>query len=401
MTAMRRLSRRRTRAALVAGGVALLTALAGCGSATTAGDRSARTTAATATSSAASSSAATSTAATSSAATTTNSSAASSQNANGNGSYLGHFSNGIIYVVWTNTGGGLTGTLYTDLIQSNSDGTETVDPENTTLTGTVNGSSVSLSLDSGGANLSGTLQGGTLELLNYPGATSGSLIEVTLQRTSTSGYETALTRLQNQVEGSNASVEQQQSDQATASQDQSAASAVMGDMTQLTSDAQQAVSQDRSGLYKKDLDQERADLATTIDETTHVLNERGTADSGTICDDDGTVQDDVGTVEDDVGTIQDDQGTASNVTASITDDLQQLGSDDAALEADRTSSPSFIPADAPTQADVRAAIGTGKAVLSQVNAASSAAIATANALYGQAQQSQKQADSACSESEAG
>jgi hypothetical protein len=346
----------------------------------------------------AASNAATSSAATtakSSAATAANSSAASSQNANGNGAYLGQFTNGIVYMVWANARSGLTGTVYTDFVQTASDGTESVDSQSGALTGTVNGSAISLSVPDLGLSLTGTLRGHALEVFNYPGEQAGSVVDVTLQQSSTSGYDSTLSTLQSGVNSNNTSVQQQQQSQTTANQVQQAASAVSSDIAQLTSDAQQSASNDETTLYASDLRQEQTDVAQTNSDMQQVLNEVGSTDSGTLCSDAGTVQSDVGTVESDVGTIQSDQGSAQSDESSIDGDLTQLQQADSVLETDRANTPGDIPPDAPSAHAVEAAIASAKRIEHRINGASSSALASAQALLQQAQGYQKPSDAAC------
>jgi hypothetical protein len=380
----------RRRAAIpTAGGVLLAVMLAACGSAGPSSTTAQTSSAASTTSSSA---------ATSSAATSSAFDSAGQQNANGNGSFLDNVSNGVIYIEWTNTGSGLVGTLYTDLIQQGSDGQETVDTESSGLTGTVNGSSVSLSVASG-PNLNATLSGGGLVVSNYPGAQTGSVIELQMQQASTGNYDKALAAVQSEVSAANTVAQEQQSAQATAQQVQQQASAVSNDLSQLASDSQQGAANDGSALYTSSLAQERRDVGLTQHEMQHVLGEAGSTDAGTLCSDAGSVQADVGSVEADVGSVQADQGSAQVATSSIGSDLSQLRQADAALEGDRQNSAPDIPANAPSESQVQAAIASATSIDRRISGASSTALSSAQSLLATANGYQRRSDAACTAAE--
>jgi hypothetical protein len=368
-------------AILTTGGLLAAFTVAACGSSGQAA-RSDQTSSAAATSSAAT---------TSSAAGSSSPESAGSQNANGDGSYLGHASNGIVYVVWTKTASGLVGTLYSDLTQQGS-GQESVDPESSTLTGTTNGSNLTLSL-AGGTNITGTLNGSSL-LLNYPGQ-NGAVIELSMRQASTGDYDRALSALQSEVASANSATRQQQAEAATAQQVQQEATSVSNDLAQLNQDAQQGASGDESSLYTSDLQHERQDVGQTQQDMRHVLNEPGSIN---VCGDAGTVDGDEGTVEGDVGTIQGDQGTAQGATAPIDNDISQLTQDEAKLQQDSANYPADIPGGTPSASTVQAAIASAKNIEGKINRASAAALSSAQQMLQQAKGYQQQADAACNTS---
>ncbi len=81
--------------------------------------------------------------------------------------YLAYASNGVLFFQWTRTGNTVTGTLsesYTDLSNP-----AQVSHESHTFTGVINGSSITITLDTGD-NWNGTITGSSVTLNTPPGS---------------------------------------------------------------------------------------------------------------------------------------------------------------------------------------------------------------------------------------
>lgn len=313
----------------------------------------------------------------------------------GPGSYLGHASNGIVYVVWTNTGGGaLTGTLYTAVTESDGSGGERLSTSNEAVTGKINGSNVSLSVNDG-ANLSATISSDRLVISNFPAAApAGGVFTLPMQQTDTAGYNRALAAMRGKVTVANRLAQQRQLQQQASQQVQTDVAAVEGDLSTLTADIDGAGG-DGSSLYTSALAQQSRDVATAHAEMEKVLGEAGSVASYNLCDDSYTVDDDVYTVNDDLYTVQDDQSTAADATSALSAAVSQLRQDDSVLEADRQSSYTLDVPPTPSASDVQRAIATGKAVQREINTASSNALASARSSLATAAGYGHQADAAC------
>lgn len=158
----------------------------------------------------------------------------------GSGSFVGTTSNAAVFVQWTQNGSQLTGELREALLQtdsSNSSNPDSVSSQNSAFTGTISGSSVTLSLNQGlgsVSNLTGTLNGSELDL-NYPGQ-DGTLITIQMHSGKASDYNAELASLQQRAGQANA-----QAQAAPAAQMASVASTCQAAGGQMTSDGSACV----------------------------------------------------------------------------------------------------------------------------------------------------------------
>lgn len=271
------------------------------------------------------------------------------------GSFVGAASNAAVLIQWTRNGSQLTGELEQALLQGGgSSGQESVSDQSIAFTGTVSGSSVTLSLNQGlgsTTNLTGTLNGGELDF-NYPGQ-GGGLITIPMRSGTASDYNADLSHLQGQAGQANAQTAATQAAQQRASSVARDAQAVVNDLSTLQSAISNATGTSSVGA---DLAQMRKDLGQTLTDEQHVLGEQAQTDSSTLCSDADTVSSDADTVQSDADTIQGDQDSGGGDTTDIATAVTQVKQDAATLDADRSNDPADVPADAPSDGQIAAAI---------------------------------------------
>lgn len=307
--------------------------------------------------------------------------------------FLGRASNAAVFVQWTRNGDQLVGSIHQSLIKSGDQ--QSVDNETVPFTGTVSGQSVTLTLNGGlgiTSNVTGTLNGSQLHL-DYPGS-DGGIATLDMHPASSGDYEQAVSALQADVDRANTAKQQAQQQQQQAQQVQADSSRVQTDLSNLSS-AIQSAGNDNSSSYSSDLQQARDDVSQTHTDMQKALDEQGHTDSGSLCSDAGSVQSDVGSVESDVGSIQSDQGSTSSDTSAISEAMNQLRQDDAALQADRQNEPGDLANDAPTEDQVRSAIHAAHAAAGSATGTGGSAYAQAQRLLAQARSYQRQSDAAC------
>lgn len=310
------------------------------------------------------------------------------------GSFVGKASNAAVFVTWTQNAGQLSGELEQGILQTDSgSGQESVNNQSISFTGTISGSSVTLSLNQGlgsTSNLTGTLNGGNLTL-NYPGE-NGSVITLQMQPGTASTYNRNLATLQGHAGQANSQAQQAQAAKQQTAQVAQDAQTVEGDLSTLGFDVKALISGD---FYSAGLSSEQQDVSQTQADMRTVLNEVGSTDSGTLCSDAGTVQSDVGAVQSDVGSIQSDRGASDSDILSVTNEIGQLQQADQALEADRQSDPVDVPPNAPNANDVAAAVKSAHAAIGRARQAAGAALAQANQMETTAAGYQAKSDAAC------
>lgn len=319
--------------------------------------------------------------------------------ASGNGSssgpasFLSRASNAAIFVQWTRSGNQLTGELLQALLQSDSSGKQSISDQSVAFTGTMSGSSLTLSLNEGlGSviNLTGTLQGGELNL-NYPGR-NGGLTTLQMQPAAASDYNAAVANLQGEARQANSQAQAAQAARLRAQQVQGDSQAVIDDLSNL-----QSVVSAASGTSSLDSDlaQVQKDLGQTLSDEQKVLGEVGHTDSGTLCGDAATVSGDASSVQGDYSTIQGDQSSVDGDQSSISAAIDQLKQDAATLDADRANDPGDVPADAPSDAQVATAIEAARAKIASENAATGGALSQAQGMLNTANAYASKAQAAC------
>ena len=163
-----------------------------------------------------------------------------------------------------------------------------------------------------------------------------------------SDFNSDLTNLQGQAGQAQNQANQQEAAQQQANSVASDAQAVSNDLSTLQSAEQDATG---TGSVAGDLAQMRRDLGQTQTDLQHVLGEAGHTDVDTLCSDADTVSSDYDTVSGDYDTISGDQDSSDGDTGDISTAIKALQHDQQALDADRTSDPADVPANAHRCAD--------------------------------------------------
>jgi hypothetical protein len=311
----------------------------------------------------------------------------------GDGSFIGRASNAVILIQWTQNGSKLSGSMQEALLQGSA-GQEQASSQSQAFTGTVNGSSVTLSLNEGlgsVSNLTGTLSGSDLDL-SLP-AQDGGVTTVDMRPGGPSAFNSDLSKLKDEATQANNRAAEQQAAQQQANQVASDAQAAASDLSSLQSAMTDATGtgSDAGDLsqMQKDVDQTKADLGV-------VLSGVGNTDVDTLCSDADTVSTDADTVASDDDTILSDQDSSQGDTGNISGAIKQLQQAQAALDADRQASPADVPANAPTDAQMAAAIKTAQNQLSSEGGTTGSAVSQAKQMLATANGYASQAQAACS-----
>lgn len=319
-------------------------------------------------------------------ATTTPSSATSASSAPAGASglegYLASLTNGAVFIQWTEVGGAVTGSAEAVYLNG-----ATTNVEHETVTGDIEGSSLTLSVDPDGlygtSNLSGQFQGSGF-VLSIPN-NDGALVPVTFDPGTAADFDSDVAALDGQAtKTSNAQAAAAAQQQAAANlqqQEQTAqqdAGTVASDIAGLPSDVS-SVSSDVASM-KGDLASEAGDLTTTEQQAATVeaeAKQSPAGDSGEVCGDAGTAEGDAGTVSGDAGTVEGDAGTVEGDIGSENNDATTLETDWqnylAALPA------GYVVPNAPTEADVTKALKSAAGAIAQLVAQANTLIDQANA----------------------
>jgi hypothetical protein len=319
-------------------------------------------------------------------------------NADGNGSFVGASSNGVVFVQWTaESGGQISGNLYQSLTSGGQGAAEAVQTQQAAFSGVISGSNVTLSLQEGlgfTSNLVGTLRGGEFDL-NYPGQ-NGGIVTIAMHQGTSADYNSQLSALRAQVDAANQQAAIQAQQQQNAQNATAAAQAVVGALSQLQTDEAQA-SSGGGGSAAVDLAQTRRDLATTLADEKNVLNEASNPSlaPGQCGADAGRVGADAGSVAADLGAVQADQGSTQTTTATIQGDVNSLKQALGALDAIRSQDPTLVPASTPTDGIAGPVIAAAQAKVNTLTAASASAVAQARRMADTAQTYSDAAQKAC------
>jgi len=275
--------------------------------------------------------------------------------------YLASEPGGTIFLQWNQTGNAVSGTAQVD----NADGNppnETVSTDTVSVSGQINGSSISLSFNGGNTEF-GTISGGSFTI-NFP-QQDGTLAPVTFNSASATDFNQAVGRLHSEVDQANqtaANAAQLQQEQGAI---QKAVQAVNDDLSALPKDASSIHEALQS--FPGTLSQAQTDLATTASDEQKVKSEGG---GGSACVDAGTVAVDAGTVSVDDGSAAVDGGGVESALSTARSDVRSLTSDSQAMQMAQSALPSFQ-AGAPTQ-------GTINQAITSANQSIAAAVAQAN-----------------------
>jgi hypothetical protein len=307
----------------------------------------------------------------------------------GPASYVGKASNAVIYVSWTQSKDALSGQL-TQARASDDVQQGKVDTERMGFDGTVDGSAVSLRLNEGlgtTSTLTGKLDGDTLAL-DYPG-TDGQIITINLHEGGSSDFNTALAALRDRVTRAKEQADQAAADEQARQDAAQLADSVRSGMAALDQSASNATASGPD-LYQADLDTVSSDL-DTVKSSYEVVTEA--VDNGyhdTICDDDANVGDDVDNLKHDINSMHGDVKRNSDPGA-LDRDVDDLRATFAQM---RSLAPALLPDDAPTKADVDAAISAARRKV-RATGGQGANFTRAQQILSQAEAIKAKADAAC------
>jgi hypothetical protein len=226
--------------------------------------------------------------------------------------------------------------------------------------------------------MTGTLKGSEFDL-DYPGR-DGGITTIQMHQATSADYNDALAALNGQAGRSN-----------TATNASQAAQAVTDDINAL----EQAAAGAGTGSVDDALAAARRDLGTTLSEERHVLAEAGDSSlpAGQCGADAGAVGADAGSVGADQGAVQ--AAAPSAGAGAIRDGINKLEHDASTLDGFRGQDQSLVQASAPSDADVSAAIASGRDKLHRITAAVNNALAQAQQMANTANDYADKAQKAC------
>jgi len=302
--------------------------------------------------------------------------------------YLAYASNGVLFIQWTRTGNTVTGTLaesYTDLSNP-----AQVSHESHTFTGVINGSSITITLDSGD-NWNGTIAGSSVTL-NTPPGSNGQIGSFTFRPATVADYNAAVRGVNGQGQAAQQAHAQQQAVQKARDQVTSDANAVSSDISSMQNDVGQ-LSTDL-GELPTDLQQMRSDLVTQKQDLNQLLAHRSTCSSGGDYQVSSTDNYQV-TSTDDYQITSTDEYSITNDEQSVTGDITQLRTDSQAAATAQAAASGYVPAGMPSASAVQSAIRAANAALTTAKTKWAAALQTVKSLDAQSNTYAHQADAAC------
>lgn len=302
--------------------------------------------------------------------------------------FLAYASNGALFIQWTRTGGRVSGT-YSQSFTPQGDPSH-VTHESDSFTGSVSGSSVTLTLDNG-TNLNGTLSGDTITLTQTN--SNGTLATFTFHNSTVAAYNAAVSQLAAQAKTS-ANVQQwaQQQQQEQADLDQGATT-VASDVSAVGTAAAQLKSD--LGQVPSDLGQMRSDLASEKSDLQQLLSDRSSN-----CQGDGAYQvtgtdtyqvtgtDAYQVTGTDGYTIKSDQQALKQAVAALVSDAKNESDAEAQLLG-------FTPAGLPSPTAIERSVSSASAAATSARQTWSGYLQTVKQLDAQANAYAAQAKSAC------
>jgi small nuclear ribonucleoprotein (snRNP)-like protein len=253
--------------------------------------------------------------------------------------YLEKDNYGAMFIQWQRHGNDVQGTL-SEAYSNPSRPTQLLS-RSIDFTGTISGSNVRLSLDTG-ETLNGTLNGSDLTLSLT--ASNGSLQAFDFHPATAADYNLAVAQVNKEVAAAQQRAAQAQARVQARQAIDADASAVVTDLGNLTNSVGSAKS-DLASL-PADLTSERNDLATTLSDMRAVLAEAvkyPSGNNGQVCIDANQVGYDANQVGYDVNQVGYDADTATNDLAAVTGGIARLRSDFRKLQEGETALPTYLP----------------------------------------------------------
>ena len=282
--------------------------------------------------------------------------------------YIATGSNFVEFIQWNDNEGNLAGSVQAVSTSGQSPNLTTTS-NRVSVTGSLNGSSLSLSFD-GGALAFGTLSGGSFTL-NIP-QSDGTLAPVIFRGATAAQFNDDVTKLNGRINQANQAARDAQALQQKQQTINGDASQVASDMASLSNGASDIGNDVQS--VQSALTQVASALATTQALAQQVSSEAQQSAGGngtSVCGDaqgvDGNAQGVDGNAQGVEGNAQGVQGLASRLRTLI----QQLNSDFTTLQSDEAKLPGYSPPNPPSQSQVSQAA-------SQANASIASALSTTN-----------------------
>jgi hypothetical protein len=253
--------------------------------------------------------------------------------------YLERDSSGPAFIQWQRNGDNVQGTL-SEVYYNASKPTQLVS-RSIDFTGTISGSNIRLSLDTGDT-LNGTLNGSDLTL--SLAASNGSLQVSTFHPATAADYNLAVAHVHHEVAAAQQRAAQARARVRAQQTIDTDASAVATDLGNLSN----GVGSARSALVSPpaDLTTEQNDLATTLSGMRAVLAEAvkyPSGNNGQVCVDANQVSIDANQVSIDADQVSSDTDAATSDLASVTDGIVELRSDFRKLQEAETALPTYLP----------------------------------------------------------
>lgn len=292
-------------------------------------------------------------------------STASTQPAVGTGS-LADLSSEVIFIQWNQSGDSFSGTAQDDSVTGNPPD-QTLSSQTLNVTGQLNGSSISLSFNSGDQEF-GTIEFGHFTL-NFP-QQDGTLAPVTFHAASSNEFNADVGTLHSEISQDNQTAANQQAIARQEAVINGDIKSVNGDISGLTN---ATLSSDLDPL-SGDVQRTQSDLAATASQAQTAEGESG---SQTQCYDAGTADYDAGTVVYDAGTVEYDTHSVESDVQSLRSAISAIGSDFQKLHSDEQALPTYHP-NAPNQGAVDQAIATAQQVIGSAVSTTNGAVATVN-----------------------
>lgn len=315
------------------------------------------------------------------------STASTGQPAVGNG-YLANEPGAVVFIQWTESGTDLTGSAQVETL-SGSPPNQTVHTDTLTVSGQLQGSTITLSFN-GGTEVFGTLSGGSFTV-NFP-QTDGSLAPVTFSSATAAQFNQALAELQ----GNTGSADSQAAAADQLAAERAAIDRASSEVSSQLSGLQSDVSSMNSslGAFSAQLGQEQADLATEAALEQQVITEsQNGTDNNQVCSDADTVASDGDTVDSDGDSVSSDADTTESDVTGVRNDIGNLQGAATALQNAQAALPSYDDG-APTQSTVNQTIASAQQAISSAIGTANTAIAQANGYENQGYQDAQGAASA-------
>jgi len=320
------------------------------------------------------------------------------------GGYLSTSNTHVLFIQWTNNNGQLSGQLQEVYISSSNP--MQVQQENEAITGTLNGSQVSLSISVFGftKTITGTYDGSTLTLV-IPDQ-NGQLDTVVLQSATVDDYNKAAATFESNIAGqANQATATAQAQEIQAQNEQATATALQSQQQAVT-DANNALGSDLSNLksetsnlandtnfnsvfqsYAQDWQQMQKDYQQEQTDA-----QGGCSNVGTVGADDGSIGADEGAIGADDGAFQAQEAPINNDISNVQQNIKTVQADWQQLQNAIAANTTGNPTAAFSSNDVNQAIQTAQNQLNNSQTALKNAQTKATGYDNEAKQLKQQAD---------